>query len=178
MLVALDVQHAGKPFAWSDRGAAYGGLVEVELTRAYANAADRELRRLGHECVILSDGTYGSRCRRADEYGASVYVACHINAGLAGRAGDRAEIYHWPGSVRGKRIAEAVASELGKVVSWPCRPLPAETDRVRSTISAVKATALCFEPAFLDGAAGLPFLRVPANVELIGVALAKAIALA
>lgn len=178
MLVALDVQHTGKPFAWGDRGAAYGGLVEVELTRAYVNAADRELRRLGHEVVVLQDGTYGSRQTRADSYGASVYVACHINAGLAGRKGDRGEVYHWPGSTRGARIAAAVSVELLKVCPWTSKAIPAETDRVRSTISGVKATALCFEPAFLDGEAGLPFLRNALNVEAIGVALARGIAAA
>jgi N-acetylmuramoyl-L-alanine amidase len=173
MIVALDIQHQGKPDKMRDRGAVNGDVEEVDLTRRYAASADKTLRAIGIDCILLSDGRYSDRQARADSYGASCYIACHINAGLSGRAGDRAEVYYWPGSTRGQALAAAIAVELGQVVPWPVRVLAAETDRVRGVMAGVKAPAICLEPGFIDGQQGAGWL--PQHAEAIGAALARAI---
>jgi N-acetylmuramoyl-L-alanine amidase len=174
VIICLDIQHQGKPDHLRDRGAVNGSVEEVDLTRRYAAAADKELRRLGIDCILLSDGRYSDRQKRADSYGCSAYIACHINAGLAGRAGDRSEVYYWPGSEKGQTLAAHVTGELAPLCPWPVRALAAETDRVKGVMAGAKAPALCFEPGFLDGLVGESWL--PANAEKLGVALARGIA--
>lgn len=174
MLVALDIHHAGKPSAPRDRGAHWDDVNEVDITRQYVEAAERRLVADGVDVVILSDGEYAARWVRANAYGVDAYVACHVNAGLDGRNGQRGEIYHWPGSKRGLPLATSIAERLGAACGWPTKPVAAATDRVRNTIRGVDAPAICFEPAFLDaGDHGARWLL--ANAAIIGTALALGI---
>lgn len=179
MLVALDIQHAGKPGRWRDRGVARDGVEEVDLTRRYVAAADRELRRLGHDVVVLSDGRYSDRWKRADDYGAGVYVACHVDAG----GGDRGTVFYDYRSTRGAELAEKVAGELGARFPWPmkaraCRadddgePRDEDYTEPWNTIRGVGAVALCLEPYFLDGPRAAEFIGA---VEDVGVRLARGI---
>lgn len=172
MIVALDIQHAGKPGAWRDRGAVWDGVEEVDLTRAYAFAAEHVLRRRGVDVVVLSDGEYSTRWSRTNMYDPACYIACHANAGLGGRAGQRGEVYHWPGSSQGMPLAAEIAGRMTRL--WPTRALAASTDRVQNTIRGVQAPAICFEPAFLDaGDNGARWLV--AHADDIGTALAEGI---
>ena len=165
MRVALDVQHAGKPDHPGDRGAHWLGVDEVDVTRAYAAEIDRELRRLGHMVHWLGCGTYAERWALSDARGADVYLACHLDAGLAGRAGDRGLVLHDYRSAKGAALADIVAPELAKALVWsvkatPCRPdddgEPRDEDYSEgfACIRGVKAVALVLEPGFLDGLYG------------------------
>lgn len=172
MLVALDIHHRGKPGHWRDRGAVVNGVEEVDLTHRYAIAADRELRKLGWDCAILSDGTYQDRWARADAYGAAVYVACHVNAG----GGDRGEVYFDARSARGPALATAVVGALRQFAPWPVSGKATEPgERPYNTISGVRAVALCYEPGYLDSL-NLDHRRwLVVHVEEYGVALARGI---
>ena len=179
MIIAATIGHAGRPSRWDDRGAAFEGTEEVSAVRRYLDAADKELRALGHTVVLLSDGEYSSQWTRADQYQAQVYLNCHVNAG----GGDRAELFHDHRSTRGQALAGSVAAELGKLVPWPCfaracRPdtngVPRDSDYAEAfgCISGVKAVALCVEPYFIDGPRRAWFL---ANLTLIGQGLARGV---
>ena len=178
MLVAISIDHAGKPSRLDDRGAAAGELQEVSLVRAYTDAIDHELRELGHQVVILSDGEYRDRWKRADGYGADVYLACHMNA----CGGDYGLIVHDYRSLRGERLAEAIASEISDL-GWRCRSEPGRPDddgqprdedytEAWNCIAGVKAVAVCVEPYFVDG----PRAReVAQRYQEIGAAIARGI---
>ncbi len=58
MIIAATIGHAGRPSRLADRGAAFEGVEETSAVRRYTDALDRELRRMGHGCVLLSDGEY------------------------------------------------------------------------------------------------------------------------
>lgn len=179
MLIVLDAQHQGKPSHPNDRGASSGGLEEVTVTRAYVEAADHELRRLGHQVIVLSDGEYSARWARADAYGAQVYVACHADAG----GGNRGEVFFDHRSHRGPALATAVATALHSALEWPvvaraCHPdddgEPRDEDysEAYNCIQGVRAVAVLVEPGFVDGSpAHVALLRSPA----VGVALAQGI---
>lgn len=179
MLIALDIGHRGKPSRLRDRGVVRDGVEETDLTTRYAVVADRELRRLGHECILLGDGEYADRWARADGYGAAVYAQLHVNAG----GGDRGEVFYDHRSSRGAKLAQAVAVELSRTWPWPssakaCRP---DTNNVArdgdyseayNCIRGVKAVAVVLEPYFIDGPRAARFL---VEAEYAGVALARGI---
>lgn len=173
MLIALSIDHAGKPNHPADRGAvAADGTTEVDLTRRYVAAADRELRRLGHDCIVLSDGAYADRWKRADSYRADVYVACHVDAG----GGDRGTVYYDARSKRGAALAEAVASILSRTVPWPCKAAPCGPgSRPYTCIGGVRAVALVLEPGYLDCPVEAHLRALLDDPEVIGVALARGI---
>jgi N-acetylmuramoyl-L-alanine amidase len=179
MLVACNIGHAGRPSRWADRGAAFEGREETSIVRAYLDAADRELRRLGHRCVLLSDGEYSAQWKRADDYGADVYLAGHVNGG----GGDRGEVFYDHRSARGKALAESIAKALDEVCPWPvvakpCRPdddgEPRDEDysEAFNCIKGVRAVAVLIEAYFIDGPQRAWFL---ANLDAIGVAIARGI---
>ena len=179
MIVAATVGHAGRPSRWADRGAAFEGVEEASVARRYLDACDRELRRLGHTVVLLSDGEYSAQWARADGYEASVYLNGHVNAG----GGDRGEIFYDHRSARGRALAAAVAAALGAAVPWPCRaracrpdtngvPRDADYSEAFACIAGVRAVALCVEPYFLDGPRRNWLLD---HLDVVGVALARGV---
>lgn len=181
MRVVLDVQHQGRVSKPMDRGAYSQGFEEVELTRRYAGAADQELRRLGHQVFLLSDGEYRERWERADRYSADVYVACHVDAG----GGDRGTVFFDHRSSRGKLLAQCIAQELGQTVAWPVEAKQAhpDTDGIRgnqgegpyATIFGVRAVAVCYEPGFIDSRNVLYRQFLIGRAEDLGLALARGI---
>lgn len=186
MIAALAIGHAGKWNRPFDRGCSFrhpsgSELREVPLARAYAGAIDDTLLAHGSVGVLFCDGSYDERAARAQAAGASCLLACHANAGLSGRPGQRAELYYWPGNERGARLAELMAKELSEVVPYRVRVIAAEqgpyleagrVDAVRSTIDGVVSPSICVEPFFLD-AEGADALITPDFLARVGGALAR-----
>ncbi len=179
MIVAATIGHAGRPSRLADRGAVFEGVEETSAVRRYTDALDQELRRLGHGCVLLSDGEYRDQWARADGLGAGVYLNCHVNAG----GGDRGLVLHDHRSARGRALAEGVAGELGRALGWRCEaracrpdsngvPRDADFSEAFGTIAGVRAVALCLEPYFLDGPRRGEFL---ARLDEVGAAVARGI---
>lgn len=179
MLICATVGHAGRMSRLRDRGAAFEGVEEVHVVRAYLDAMDAELRRLGHDVILLSDGEYSDQWLRVDRYGAGVYLAGHVNAGK----GDRGEVFYDYRSARGRALGEDVAHALDEVYPWPvvakaCRPdddgqaRDEDYSEAFSCIRGVKPPAIVIEPYFLDGPRRGEFL---ASLPALGVALARGI---
>lgn len=165
MIVALTIGHAGRPHNPADRGAAYEGVSEVSVVRRYTDLIDAELRRRGHTCYLLSDGAYSDQQARADSYGASVYINCHVNAG----GGDRGEVFYDYRSTKGPKLALLIAEALQRRMGWPCFarkcqpdtngvPRDADYSEAYGCIAGAKAPALCLEPYYLDGPRRADFL--------------------
>ncbi len=156
--VVLTIGHAGRPNKAGDRGAAFGGREEVEVTARYVLAMDQELRRLGVECLPLMGGGYAEHWAQANNWGAHAYLNCHVNAG----GGDYGAVFYDHRSVKGAALAEAIAAKSRTMLPWPwkalaCRPdtngVPRDGDFAEafSCISGVQAPAICLEPYFIDG---------------------------
>ena len=185
MIAALTIGHAGKWDRRLDRGCSFRHpsgttLREVPLALAYASAIDDALLLHQSVGVLFCDGSYDDRARRAEAAGADCLLACHANAGLAGRAGQRAEFYYWPGNEDGARLADLMARELTRVVPYRVRVIAAEEGpylegarvaAVQSTIDGVLAPSVCVEPFFVD-AYGADTMITPDFLSRVGGALA------
>jgi hypothetical protein len=166
VIVILDRQHAGKP-GKNDRGASVeldGRTVyEVDLTRAYIEAATDLLNAEGHAVYVLEDGWYSARHARACEIAREnpderiAYVACHINAG----GGSYGLVLHDARSRGGHALAEAVADALGTDNAALDRTLVRAADhegswaRAMTTIKGIYSgpgnlSGICYEPFFID----------------------------
>lgn len=189
MRVCIDVQHRGKPDHPGDRGAHWLGVDEVDVSALYAAETCRELRRLGHTVHWLGCGTYAERWALSDARGADVYLACHLDAGLGGRAGDRGLVLHDHRSTRGAALASIVAPDLAKALGWPVKAAPCRPDDDGQTrdedysepfacIRGVRAVALVLEPGFLDGARGAQLWTDPALRHRTCVVIGQAVAVA
>ncbi len=163
MLIAITVGHTGRPSKdFKDMGAVLpSGTTEVEVVRDYVAALERALRAKGFQVVVLSDGSYQDQWKRADEYGAAVYLNCHMNAG----GGNRGELFYDHRSSKGKVLASLIAKAItGQIATfpWPTVVKPCQSDtngaprdsdysEAFGCISGVKAVALVVEAYFLDG---------------------------
>lgn len=187
MIFGAIIGHTGKPTHPSDRGASYrhpSGVEvrEVDAALRYAQAMDTALLAAGHTALLLTDGTYRERALRARRRGVAALLNCHVNAGLGGRAGQRSEIYYWPGSTKAQALAEDLAAALAAIVPWQdVRVTAAEVGprldatraaNVRACIDGAVTPSICVEPFFCD-AAGADLLLSDGTLDRIGGALAQ-----
>lgn len=182
MIVILDYQHYGKP-GKNDRGAFANGKYETELTWAYIEAAKQLAEAEGHEVVVLKDGWYSARHKRAAAIAEAnpdqkcAYVACHVNAG----GGDYSVCLHDYRSKGGKRLADSIRDTMTDSLGSVRRHLTkaaTETNWTNgfNTIKGVFAgpgnlSGVCFEPVFIDTDEHQPFLTQD-GLTLIGQTLA------
>jgi N-acetylmuramoyl-L-alanine amidase len=192
-LIFLDRQHAGKPGRKaSDRGAVFdadgdGEIAvwesEAMMTPKYLLAAEERLIELGHDVICISDGWYSDRHARCNEYqnsaeGPCAYVSAHLNAG-SGNQADYGAVFYDYRSTGGPDMATSIAVKLKNacpeleggvkvIASTPDN----WTKNAYNTIAGVAATAICFEPCFVDYDGHKPLLT-DEGMERIGVALAE-----
>ena len=164
-LVIFDRQHVGNPKKIKSVGAVNDknndGKVEPDemegiLTARYIMECEIELRKRGHDVIVISDGTYPDRHARVNEYKSLypsndvIYFACHINAGR----GDYCSFFWDYRSSSGLKLARLLSNEFKtfeplkrKVIS--CQ-LSDWTKNAFYTIRNVSPVAICLEPYFID----------------------------
>lgn len=194
-LIFLDRQHAGKPGRRaSDRGATFDadgdGQIDIweseaMMTPKYLLAAEERLIELGHNVMCISDGWYSARHERCNMYqqgmrGPFVYVAAHLNAGSQNRADYGAVFYDYRSNT-GPELSMYVAVRLKNAcpeLDGGVKLIPADPDNwtknAYNTIAGVAATAICFEPCFVDYDGHKPLLT-DEGMRRIGTALAEGI---
>jgi len=182
MMIFLDRQHLGKPNRWNDEGAKNDEMTETYLTSQYIFHAENHLRMHDIDVCVLSDGWYSDRHARVNEYCRtgvkSVYVACHINAGVNGTYG--ASFYDYRSS-GGKILSECInrhldlhCSELSSVKAIPAQPDDWTAHAFNTIKNVGQPTAVCFEPFFID-APSHALLKQPSGIHRVGIALAEGI---
>lgn len=151
------------------------GWCEAVLAGQVASAVGSELARHQRPHVIDAAGSYAERGARADAAGASLVVHIHADASAAEDGPDRASVFYWPGSARGRSAAERAGQLLAGVVPWPVRVTPAEDlhwlRNVRALLGACRAPAIVVELGFTDGRVGRGWL--PAHVQAMAAALSE-----
>lgn len=193
-VIALDWQHAGKPHAPRDRGAAYDqdgdGLIsphehEVFFTGLDINYAAARLVGLGHTVYVLSDGSYAERAARAKKYGALVYVAFHRNAGRGsyGFVGYDRGTRPGKGGLSGAVLADHIATHLERAfpeaLSEVKRVAVSGVGKWRRAHTTIKHVtdgiyANIVEPGFLDFG-GHAEINSGAGAEKVGAAVGDGI---
>jgi N-acetylmuramoyl-L-alanine amidase len=183
----------GHAHAGDNAGASYEGCQEVALVRIYVAALQVRLLTLGWRVEVGDKSRYSADKARADEIGAAVYLNCHLNAGMSGRASQRGEIFYDYRSAakNGPALAAEVARQLDlatlnmpvnlySTIAKSCRPdtngVPRDGDysEAYGCIAGVRAVAICTEPFFLDGG-GRDYLRLPSGLAQIGTAIADGV---
>jgi N-acetylmuramoyl-L-alanine amidase len=114
----VDVQHLYKLDRPDDRGARFElangtHLWEADAAMLYAQAMVSWFKERG--AVVLTNdpstgtlvGSYGRRNRAANAWGASVYLACHLNAG-----GGNYALAEYPAGYPGSTLARMITAQL------------------------------------------------------------------
>lgn len=185
LVVAVDVQHVYRTGAHAgDRGAVYtltNGLhvAEADLALQYGAALIAALRGEGAR-VVTNDpgrgvmvGPYYRRQDAAAALGATLYLACHCNAG----GGSYAVVEYADGSMS-RGAAECVAAELATVRPWVssgfARPIARELRGWPCVGNFIAGPALLIEPLFGDSVAHEGLLTQPGLVR-IGQTIARGV---
>jgi N-acetylmuramoyl-L-alanine amidase len=175
MRVGIDTGHRGRLSKPNDPGATFGGRTESDMVARYALELEIELVAAGATVFPLRDGEYSERAARSRAYGLDVVVACHANASAAHTA-DYARVLHYPTSVAGRAVAQAVAAVLAPVVPWPCQAEAATPDRwpdACAIVARYTPPAICLEPGFVDGPTGRVWLADEGHLRELGRAVAR-----
>ena len=126
MRICIDPGHSG-PY---EPGAVYDGVTEAELNMSIARYAGDLLTRWGHTVFYTRDGDIDSdlllpRVKLANRLKADVFVSIHCNAAVSHEASG-AEVYHYPGSIDGNRLAAFVNCAI-KTRGIPSRGIKTES---------------------------------------------------
>lgn len=105
--VAIDPGHGG-----AHTGAAYEGIAEKAVNLAVARLLRTELESLGYRVVMTLDGDSTvdlyDRCAIANAAGADIFISLHSNASVSSSTFQGIFTYYYPGSSRGKLLAQAI----------------------------------------------------------------------
>lgn len=186
--VAVDVQHLYRPSHPGDQGSVYHlpngtTVTEAHATTIYAAGICHELQAHGVP-VLTNDpargvlvGDYWTRCRAAARWEASVYLACHLNAG----GGDYAALEMMSGRYDASLCA-SIARELSNasskrsargVLSWRA-PLLNRGERGAVCIESFPGPAIILEPFFGDSLSA-DLLLAPDVLAELGKAIAEGV---
>ena len=169
-VIYLDRQHSGKPGRKAkDRGAGADldgdGVIGIDereamLTARYLLACESALLEMGHTVIPISDGWYGDRHSRINQYAGTfaagvpqVVIAGHLNAG----GGDYGAVFYDHRSRSGPELAARIAKQLRMVAPEinGVKCIPAKPDdwtrNAFATIGGLmQPIGICYEPAFMD----------------------------
>ncbi len=169
MLVCIDPGHGG-----NDPGAIAGdGILEKDVTLRAAERVAEYLKRAGIDVVLTRAGDVDinlqSRCDLANKHRADYFVSIHANAAENTEANGY-EMFHWPGSDDGLKLAQKISSAYVIASGLPLRRITGANFHVlrQTTMPAILVElgfmtnksdmALLAEPAFLDKCAlGIAF---------------------
>lgn len=170
----LDPGHGGK-----DPGASKGSLIEKKMVLTTAFEVKRVLEAHG-VTVAMTRTTdvfleLSDRAKKANAWGANLFVSCHYNAG----GGVGAEVIHSIGGGKGKTLAENIMKTMMgelKVKSHKgayCRKGSSGKD-YHAVVRETKMPGVIVEPGFLDSSDG-SFFDTDAKLKKTGQAIAHGI---
>lgn len=109
--IALDAGHGG-----SATGAYYEGTAEKDLNLAMIKKLDEILRGLGYQTMLTrtADVDVGLKKRStlANNAKADIFVSIHCNASETNHSFQGLYVYHYPGSVQGAALAQAIQTPV------------------------------------------------------------------
>lgn len=174
MKICVDAGHGG-----SDPGAigtAPFRLEEKRLALEIALVLEVELAERGHRIVMTRrrDRTLGlsSRARFANRLRADLFVSIHANAALA-PAVEGMEVYHFPGSAGGRRVACAVLASL--TIAFPAHNNRGTKEANFAVLRETRMPAILVETEFITSPRQLAFLSDPVQQEAVAEAIADGI---
>jgi N-acetylmuramoyl-L-alanine amidase len=174
MKLCLDPGHGGddpgaigtKPFR----------LEEKRVTLDIACLLEEELEARGHWVVMTRrrDRSVGlaTRAEFANRLQAERFVSVHANA-AATPAARGMEVFHFPGSTAGRRLAESVLKAL--LATFPTHLNRGIKEANLAVLRLTSMPGVLIETEFLTNPTQLSFLADPANQQLLAAAIADGI---
>lgn len=125
-----------------------------------------------YDCEILrtddttgkTDVTLYNRVKRANKWGADIFISIHHNAGVKGKSGGGTVVYHYgqaDDKQRAERLYKAVVAETGLKGN---RSLPVAKGNFY-VINNTTAPALLLENGFMDSKTDVPIILSEAHAE-------------
>ncbi len=173
MKIVIDPGHSGPV----EPGACAGGVRECDVVLAIAKLLAVQLYDQGHEYIFTRTGDIctddlGYRADLANANGADVLLSIHANsAGNAAAHGT--EVYHYPGSSQGKRLASLLQARLVAELGTADRGVKEANFQV---LRETDCPAALVEVAFISNAADRRLLTGYAGQLAAAVAMAGALA--
>lgn len=160
--------HGGK-----DNGAVAYGMREDEITLVMAKACEKELKRHGVEVIMGRttdvELTFEQEVAPANEKKAAIAIFPHVNASKNHTAYG-AEVFYYPGSEKGKKLAELCLKHIGEIGQNINRGVKEGTFYV---LKYTDMPAILPEAFFIDNDKDNDIGDTKAEQEAFGVAYAK-----
>ena len=172
MKIFIDPGHSGP----REPGACAGDVSEAGVVLAIARLAAARLRERGHTVRLSRDGDIDDdgltwRAELANEWGADLFLSIHANS-AADPAAHGTEVWHYPGSRAGRRLARRIQRAIVRRLDTADRGVKPATFTV---LAATDCPAVLIETAFLSNSADRALLTVPARQADFAAAIAAAI---
>lgn len=165
--VFIGVGHGG-----SDPGATSAGLIEKNINLVMALACKNELERHGLNVklsrTVDEDDPVAQEVKECNAFKPDIAIDCHNNAG----GGDGFEVFHWPGSKDGAKLAELIEAEV-KALGQNSRGV--RSGKNLRFIKGTNCTAVLVEGFFLDNSKDRALVDTVTEQQTFGKAYAKGI---
>ncbi|MCM0759334.1 N-acetylmuramoyl-L-alanine amidase [Sporomusa sphaeroides DSM 2875] len=172
MKIVIDPGHSGPV----EPGACAGGVRECDVVLAIAKLLAEQLYDSGDEPLLTRTGDIDSdglafRADLANANGADVFISIHANS-VASPAAHGTEVYHYPGSTRGRRLASLLQARLVAELGTADRGVKAANFQV---LRETDCPAALVEIAFISNEADRRLLTGYAGQLAAAVAIADAL---
>lgn len=173
MKIVIDPGHSGPV----EPGACADGVRECDVVLAIAKLLAEQLYDTGHDVLLTRTGDIATtdlalRAELANANGADVFVSIHANS-VASDTAHGTEVYHYPGSARGKRLAECIQARLVAELNTADRGVKTANFQV---LRETDCPAVLVEVAFISNEADRLLLTSYAGQLAAAVAIAGALA--
>ena len=170
--IMLDPGHSGP----CEPGACAGEVTEAAVVLAIARLTATRLTQRGHTVRLTRDGDIDDdglrwRAELANEWGADLFLSIHANS-FADPAAHGTEVWHFPGSRRGIRLARRIQRAIVRRLHTADRGVKPAAFTV---LSSTDCPAVLVETAFLSNTADRALLTTPARQADFAMAIAEAV---
>jgi N-acetylmuramoyl-L-alanine amidase len=150
MKIVIDPGHSGPV----EPGACAGGVRECDVVLAIAGLLAEQLDDQGHEVLLTRTGDIESdglafRAKLANASQADLFISIHANSAV-NPAAHGTEVYHYPGSEAGQRLAGLIQSRLVKELRTADRGVKEASFQV---LRETECPAVLVEAAFISNEA-------------------------
>ena len=168
----LDPGHSGP----CEPGACAGDITEAAVVLAIARLTFARLRERGHTVRLTRDADIEDdglrwRAELANDWGADLFLSLHANS-FADPAAHGTEVWYFPGSRRGIRLARRIQREIVTRLHTADRGVKPAAFTV---LSATACPAVLVETAFLSNVADRTLLTTPVRQADFAAAIAAAV---
>ena len=127
----------------------------------------------GYECEVLrTDDTTGNtdigldtRCNKANDWGADVFISIHHNAGINGKSGGGTQVYYYSSDSKRKTQAQALYDAIVKQTGLVGNRSNKVVKKAFTVIANTKMPAFLLENGFMDSTKDTPVILTKAHAD-------------